>query len=219
MVASSQTTLLHAPISLSLTDLQTRLGPVTFTIDDVLRMVAGGILPEDSSVELLNGSLVFRDRFDLKGGEVVAGAQHDYVVTKLSKLDASIDNRDRHIRTQTTLICGERHGPIPDAVILRGAVDDYREHTPLAADTYSVIEVADSSYERDAGEKLVSYARAGIVQYIIINLRNRTAEVYTTPDSTAGTYAPPLIISDTQSLALRVGDDEFFGVKLSDLLP
>jgi Uma2 family endonuclease len=82
-----------------------------------------------------------------------------------------------------------------------------------------VIEVADSSYEKDAGEKLFGYARAGIPQYIIINLRNRTAEVYTNPDQASGTYAAPQIVSPQQSLPLRVGEAEFFAVSLVDLLP
>jgi hypothetical protein len=94
-------------------------GPVRFSVSDALSMVEQGILPEDASVELLDGSLVYRDRFDLKGSEVVAGIQHDYVVTALSQLSRLIDNPDRHVRTHTTLVCSESHAPIPDFLILR----------------------------------------------------------------------------------------------------
>ena len=82
-----------------------------------------------------------------------------------------------------------------------------------------VIEVADSSYERDSGEKLIGYARAGIRQYIILNLRNRTAEVYTNPDTAAGTYPPPKVIAEGDPLSLRVGEAEHFDVRLAELLP
>jgi hypothetical protein len=194
-------------------------GPVTFTIDDALNMVAQGILPEDSSVELLNGALVYRDHFDLKGGEVVAGVQHDYVVTALSELSAKLNNAFRHVRTQTTLVCQERHAPIPDAVILRGSIRGYSARYPTAADAFCVVEVADSSYERDAGEKLQAYARADVAQYVIVNLRNRTAEVYTSPNPSAEAYAPPLVVSEGQSLDLRVGDHETLAVPLAELLP
>ena len=194
-------------------------GPVRFTLRDALGMVEQGILPEDSTVELLDGSLVYRDRFDLRGGEVVAGIKHDYVVTALSDLGAAMKDSRRHMRTQTTLVCGERHAPIPDAMILRGASADYRQRQPAAADAFCVVEVADSSYERNAGEKLAGYARAGVGQYVIINLRNRTAEVYTGPDPAAGTYPPPEVIPEGQSLSIRVGEGELFAVPLAEVLP
>ena len=42
-------------------------GPVPFTVTDALSMVEQGIIPEDATVELLNGALTYRDRFDLRG--------------------------------------------------------------------------------------------------------------------------------------------------------
>jgi hypothetical protein len=105
-------------------------GPVRFTVSDALSMAEQGILPEDASVELLDGSLVYRDRFDLKGGEVVAGIQHDYVFTALSQLSRVIDSPTCHVRTQTTLVCAENHAPIPDFLILRGTLADYRNRLP-----------------------------------------------------------------------------------------
>src|SRR5688500_2545667 len=137
------------------------IGPVRFSIHDALQMVQGGILPEDSTVELLDGELIHRDRFDLRGDEVVEGVRHHYVITALGELQGRINDARRHLRTQSTLVCSETHAPIPDAVVLRGALADYRDRLPAAADVWCVIEVADSSYERDTGEKLAGYARAG----------------------------------------------------------
>jgi Uma2 family endonuclease len=79
--------------------------------------------------------------------------------------------------------------------------------------------VADSSYERDSGEKLTGYARVGVPQYIIINLRNRTAEIYSRPNTVAGVYPPAQIISESELLLLRVGEEEFFTVPLGEVLP
>jgi hypothetical protein len=39
------------------------------------------------------------------------------------------------------------------------------------------MEVGDGSHERDAGEKLTGYARAGAARYTIPTLRNRTTEI------------------------------------------
>ena len=153
------------------------IGPVRFTVNDALRMVEQGILPEDSTWELLDGELVHRDRCDLRGDEIVEGLRHNYVITALGGLTSRVNDARRHMRTQSTLVCSEAHAPIPDAVVLRGPLNHYRDRLPVAADAWCVIEVADSSYERDAGEKLRGYAVAGVIQYVIVNLRNGTAEV------------------------------------------
>jgi hypothetical protein len=193
-------------------------GDVQFTVADALSMVEKGILPEDSSVELLDGSLVYRDRFDLRREEVAEGFKHSYAVSKIGDLKSKVDDARRHLRTQCTLICTDTHAPIPDGLILRGMLNDYST-LPTAADALCVIEVADSSYERDSGEKLKAYAGAGIEQYVIVNLRNRTAEVYTGPDRTSRTYLPREVIVEGHALSLRIGDDELLSVALDELLP
>jgi Putative restriction endonuclease len=195
------------------------IGPVRFTIHDALQMVERGILPEDSTVELLDGELVHRDRFDLRGDEIVEGVRHNYVITALGDLQVRVNDSRRHMRTQSTLICTETHAPIPDAVVLRGTLADYRDRLPAAADAWCVVEVADSSYERDTGEKLAGYARAGVTQYVVVNLRNRTAEVYTNPDTAAGTYPAPRVVREAEVLGLRVGEGEVFDIILSEVLP
>jgi Uma2 family endonuclease len=212
-----------------------RNAQLLLTIKDVQTMVKVGIVPEDASTELLHGVLVYTDRaatsdapvdprtyverFDLKGSRILEGADHNYVVSGLAELATSINSPLRHLRTQSTLVCSETHAPIPDAVILRGPRTNYRGQRPTAADAHCVIEVADSSYDHDAGEKLFGNACAGIQQYIILNLRNRTAEVYTHPDVAAGTYPPPQIISVEGTLLLRVGETETFAVAMRDILP
>ena len=109
--------------------------------------------------------------------------------------------------------------PEPDFAVIRGSDDLYTDRLPAAADVFCLIEVADSSLERDQTEKLPVYARAGVVQYIILNLRNRTAEVYTRPDVAGGTYAAPEIVDAEGNLALRIGESETLSVRLADVLP
>ena len=79
--------------------------------------------------------------------------------------------------------------------------------------------MADASYERDAGEKLAGYAQAGVQQYVIVNLRNRTAEVYTNPDAAAHTYRQSSTIDANGDLAVRVGENEVLTVPLREVLP
>jgi Uma2 family endonuclease len=194
-------------------------GPLRFKVTNALSMVEQGIIPEDSTVELLDGSLIYRDRFDLRGGEVSEGVRHNFVISALADLAPKINDARRHLRTQSTLVCSDTHAPIPDCVVVRGVRLEYRDRLPVASDAFCVVEVADSSHERDSGEKLQAYARAGVEQYVIINLRNRTAEIYIGPEVAAGAYAQPRIVLEDQILNLRVGDAEFYSVRLADLLP
>ena len=69
------------------------------------------------------------------------------------------------------------------------------------------------------GLPMPHFARAGVQQYVILNLRNRTAEVYTNPDTGTGTYPLPQVIVEGEPLSLRVSEGEHFTILLTDLLP
>jgi Uma2 family endonuclease len=115
-------------------------------------------------------------------------------------------------------VCSDTHVPEPDFAVLRGTLDDY-DDLPSASDAFSVVEVADASYDRDAGEKLAGYARAGVQQYVILDLRHRRAEVHTEPSQATGTYASRQSVEAGQALELRVGEAEFLPVPLMAILP
>jgi hypothetical protein len=189
-----------------------------FTRSDAEALVRAGIVPEDASTELLDGLVVLKDRSARDQDPTMIGQDHRKCVEKFSALRTAIDGAQRHVESQQPLVCSEIHVPEPDFMVLRGTLNDYTE-LPTAADAYCVVEVADSSYERDIGEKLVGYAKAGVVQYIVINLRNRMADVYTNPDGVAGKYAPAQIVRAGEVLSLRVGEQEFFQIALGELLP
>ena len=192
--------------------------PVRFTGKDVDDMVRLGIVPEDASTELLDGVLVHTDRAKHGEDPLSVGDDHTKCVEQMSDLRTQINTDARHVRSQMPLVCSGTHRPQPDFFVVRGRLRDYAAR-PTAADAYCVVEVADSSYELDVGEKLMAYARAGVSQYVIVNLRNRTAEVYVDPNPTAGTYAGRTVVPATGVLSLRVGPGEAFDVPLADVLP
>ena len=190
-----------------------------FTREDVAALARLGIIPEDASTELLDGLIVHTDRA-ARGEDIFRiGKGHRIAVERLSNLRSQLNTHERHVECQQPLACSEFDEPQPDFMVVRGKVEDCGEDGPTAADVFCVIEVADSSYERDAGVKLTTYARAGVPQYIILNLRNRTAEVYETPNTTTGTYPPPRIILSDGLLVLRVGQTQTFSLPLKELLP
>ena len=197
-----------------------RGGPVPLSSQDVEAMVQAGVVPEDATTELLHGTLIKVDRAKDREVPLGIGDDHVFAVEALSNLRAVINGQSRHVQSQQPLIRSQTHAPQPDFMVVRGRFGSRRRATANAADAFCVVEVADSSYERDADEKLFGYARAGVPQYVIVNLRNRTAEVYASPDVAAGTYPPSGVVAADDVLLLRVGDDvEPFAVRLADVLP
>lgn len=89
------------------------------------------------------------------------------------------------VRTEAPIALDAESAPEPDLVVVRGSRADYREAHPARPSL--VIEVADSSLEFDRVEKGSLYARAGIVDFWIVNLVDRLVEVYRdpAPDATA----------------------------------
>ncbi|MBV8782230.1 MAG: Uma2 family endonuclease, partial [Phycisphaerae bacterium] len=152
-----------------------------FDVNEALGVLRCGEIPEDASLELLNGFLVHIDRSAVGGDSTMHSPGHRKSVRKLTALAAHIDTATRHVQIQSPIICGKRQMPEPDFAIVKGSDDDYTDRLPAAADTHCVIEVADSSWERDRNEKLPIYAQAGVPQYIILNLRSRSAEVFERP--------------------------------------
>ena len=146
------------------------------------------------------------------------GRDHVKSVEKLSDLRSLINSPLRHVRSQQPLVCSETHVPEPDFMVVRGTLDDYSD-LPSASDALCVVEVADASYERDTTEKLHAYALAEVAQYVVVNLRNRTAEIFINPDTIQGTYPPPSIVAADGLLTLRVGAGDDFVLQLTSVLP
>jgi hypothetical protein len=155
----------------------------TFTSEPIFRLTVGqyhdmirsGTLTEDDPVELLEGVLVFKMP---KNTPHATG-------NKLASREVGRRLPDGwHYQSQDpiTLADGE---PEPDGAVVRGRVEDYAAAHPGPADVALVIEVADSSLDRDRGLKLRSYARAKLAVYWIVNLTERQVEVYADPVSPA----------------------------------
>jgi Uma2 family endonuclease len=123
------------------------------------------------------------------------------------------------VRTQLPLACDRYNAPEPDFAIARGNPRDYTERFPSGADVYCLAEVADSSLERDPERKLSIYARAGVPQYVIVNLRNETLELYTDPDPQAATYRTKTTLLRGQTITIQLGDGQTLDVAITDILP
>jgi Uma2 family endonuclease len=84
--------------------------------------------------------------------------------------------------------------PEPDLAWLRR--EDYSARHALPEDVLLVVEVADSSLAKDRGVKARLYAEAGIADYWIVNIAERTIEVRRDPQG--GSYRSVVVLRTGQ---------------------
>jgi Uma2 family endonuclease len=184
------------------------LGVRRFTVEEYERLAEIGILCEDDSVELLEGLIVKKmTKYPL----------HDATIDILTRLFGRLLPDGWFLRIQNVLRTPDSE-PEPDVVITRGLPQDYRRRHPTAQDVALVIEVAESSLERD-WKKCRLYARAGVGQYWIVDLNANRLEIFTQPDSTAGKFARHESLSPPASASFPLSSGESVTLALPDFLP
>ena len=141
-----------------------------FTVHEYHRMAEAGILHEDDRVELIDGELV----------EMAAiGTRHFACVNRLNHLLTGNVGEDVIVSVQNPVRLDEYAEPQPDVALIRAR--DYRESLPTPADVLLLIEVADTTLAYDRGPKLALYARAGISEFCIVDLKDGKIEHHTVP--------------------------------------
>jgi Uma2 family endonuclease len=186
------------------------LEPYRLTVQQYERMGEAGVLAEDDRVELLDGLLVRK---------MTKGEPHTA---------SCIDSRDAliplipggwHLRTEAAVRIPLFDEPEPDLAIVRGRNRDYVRlgRPPEPPEITLVIEVAESSLQRDRTDKLRAYASGGIPTYWIINLIDRQVEVYTQP--AGASYGDCQVFGPGQDLPVLVGGVVIGQVAVADLLP
>jgi len=132
-------------------------------------LVAQGAF-RDEHIELLDGALVQMSPI---------GPPHSSAVQRLLELLLPALLGRATVRAQSPFAAHEFAEPEPDVAIVPR--NDYATAHPDRA--YLIIEVADSSLDRDRDVKLRLYALSGVPEYWIVNLRERCIEVHTAPSA------------------------------------
>src|SRR5258706_16383662 len=87
---------------------------VRFSLDQYHTMIRDGIVPEDSTVELLYGMLVRKDRSVLGEDPMGHSPLHAAVVGLLTELTAKINAANRHLQIQLPISIAPDHEPEPE---------------------------------------------------------------------------------------------------------
>jgi len=146
--------------------------PVRFTVQDYHRLVELGFLGEDDHIELIRGELIQM---------AAKGVAHETCMTRLLRVLLPLIGSQATLRCQSPITLSFDGEPEPDFSIVQNRDDDYAAAHPTPAETFLVMEVADSSLEYDRTVKLSLYAEARIRDYWIFNLSDRYLEAYSDP--------------------------------------
>jgi Uma2 family endonuclease len=173
---------------------------------DVYREMGNlGLLAPSDRVELLDGLLVKK---------MTRGPRHVTVTHHIVRYRDAHLPAGWHSRKEAPIeLPGGHEGdssPEPDVAVIAGALDNYSDRHPLAADIALVIEVA-SCPEMLARERkaLARYAWPGLAVVWIVNLTNDTVEVYTNPSGPGPDphYGTCAVIGLGMDLAIVLGGE------------
>jgi Uma2 family endonuclease len=162
-----------------------RISPETYD-----RIVERDILTEQHRVELLAGYLVTKMPRD---------PEHDGTIDVIEGRLLGLLPAGWFVRSQRTVALIDSR-PEPDLAVVRGSRQDYLQRHPGATDVGLLIEVANTSLERDRLTKAWIYAYSGVAVYWVVDLINRRVEVMSNPSGPANT---PVY---TQTHVYQVGD-------------
>lgn len=148
------------------------LATMRFTVEQYHAMGRAGILTEDDRVELIGGEIVRMSPI---------GSEHAFCVARVQRLFSKVLGEDHTVWAQNPIVLGGLSEPQPDVALLRQPDDSYKRHLPTAADVLLVVEVADTTVERDREAKLPIYSSFGIREAWLVNLPDEVVEVHRRP--------------------------------------
>jgi Uma2 family endonuclease len=176
------------------------------TVDEYERLTSAGAI-DDPRVELIDGYLVKK-----------MGKKWPHIWT----VDAVIERLRLMLpgwwcRKEDPVRIPSFDEPEPDVSVVRGSRDDYRGPIPGPGDIALIVEVAETSLDRDRGAKRRAYARGGIPWCWIVNLLDRQIEVYSGPGP--DDYQSCQIYKPGESIPVVIDNSVAGQIPVADILP
>jgi Uma2 family endonuclease len=181
-----------------------------FSVSEYHRMIQAGILDEDDKVELLEGYVVLK---------MARNPPHDTALQRARKRIEALARVGWDVRVQCAVTLPDSE-PEPDVAVARGDESTYAARYPDPDDLGLVVEVSEATLKRDQEDKQRIYARAGVVEYWIVNLVDRQVEVYTLPSGPAAdpAYANKQVYPPGTSVPLSLNGTPLGQIAVDDLI-
>ncbi len=161
-----------------------------FTVDEYHRMSEAGILSETDRVELIEGEIIKMSPI---------GKYHAACVKRLNTILNRRVSDYAIVSVQDPIRLDDYSEPEPDIALLKLRDDYYAQELPTVEDVLLIIEVADTSVECDRNVKLPLYAKAGIPETWLANIREDRIEAYSQPAN--GTYQKVRLINRGEAIS------------------
>lgn len=177
------------------------------SVDQYHAMIGHGILGPDDRLELLEGVLVEK---------MSKNPPHCIANFRVRRALEAIVPAGWHVAEQRPITLAKSE-PEPGVVIIRGEMDDYHHGHPRPSDVALVIEISDSSLDRDRIFKKGIYAAAGIPYYWVLDLTHRRLEVYLQPRD--GEYTRVDVYGPDDAAPVALDGREIGSMPVSNLIP
>jgi len=178
-----------------------------FSVKQYQQMIEVGVLTDDDKIELLEGYLVTK---------MPRNPPHENAIQRFNRTLSRLTPDEWRLRCQSSIVCTDSQ-PEPDFAIVKGDDQTFALRHPAPVEVGLAIEVSDSSLTRDRIDKTRIYARAGIVEYWIVNLVDRQIEVHTLP--VGDSYTNVQNYTAWQSLPLTLDGVAVAMLPIESLLP
>jgi Uma2 family endonuclease len=185
--------------------------PSRLSVDEYHALIRAGTLTEDDPVELLDGELVTK---------MPKNPSHRIANRKTRKALEDLTPAGWYVEAQEPITLAESE-PAPDVTVVPAQSADSTDHHPGPQDVALVVEVADSSLQRDRTLKKSLYAQANIPAYWIVNLSDKQLEVYTEPSGPADQpdYRQRRDYGPSDTVPVVIGGKAVGHIAVRDLLP
>jgi Uma2 family endonuclease len=193
-----------------------RVTIVPWTVDQYHRAIEAGLVPHDVPLELIDGFIVRKNRAAAGDDPMAVGERHRVTLMRLAEAASAFEAHGCFLQTQQPISLPPNSEPEPDGAVVNGAIDDYLNHPPTAKDVSCVVEVADGSLSVDLGPKLLAYAKAGIPQYLVVDLVNDHVVIHEEPEDGTYSLVTTLYRGDTVPIA---GGAKHVAMGVDRLLP
>ncbi len=184
--------------------------PYRWTNDDFVDLAKAGYF-QDQFVMLIDGVFIHMPP---------PNPPHDTAVSLADYLLKDLFRPGYVVRVQSGFPTGLDTNPMPDLAVVAGSPRDFAVNPPRTA--VLVVEVSDTSFAYDSGEKANLYAAAGVPEYWVIDVNAPQLLVYRdpTPDPAAPRghrYATTLTLTAADTVTPTTAPNAV--VRVTDLLP
>lgn len=182
-----------------------------FSLAEYHHLIEIGFLKPSDKVELIDGWMV---------PKMPQNPPHNSTIRKLTRWFMAHCPEAWVVQIQGPVTLDGDSEPEPDLAVAIGPETRFSDRHPGPGEIVLVVEVADSSLDQDAGDKLEVYARNRIPQYWIVNLIESQIEVHTQPrGGVRPTYHSRVLFTPGETIPVALGRKAIGKLKVADALP